>query len=371
MQYRNRGYWFYRCLAAGAWLTATPITSQADGRWPEAALLASSEHHRLGHETPALLRDGTSVEADPPDAAPAVTPEKPHKVVDRSTETPPEPSLGRRELGTDGKARPVLVMRAITPRGDSWFDDESNDFEGRSADFNPNHIASELALGRGPRIAALEAEREFVDEEDGGAETPDLFIFETFAGPSFIAIALGRNDQAIANLQALSSGELSAELLDELDPTSISASDYVHSLAATGTTVGGAASVRLGYLSVGGRVSYSDYEALDVVTVTGEMAFRAYTNPMEFYLGLGLGGGFLRDISPELAKQRDGLVMRVGLGVSFRVTDNIGLGAGIDAVGLFLAGQGISPAQLGQIGEDTDHPIGAQLPMHLDLSIVL
>lgn len=203
------------------------------------------------------------------------------------------------------------------------------------------------------------------EEEEDDEDMLDLFIFETFAGPSFMAMALGQNQDVIANLAALPESELA-----QLDLNDIQLSDMVRSVSETGTNVGGAASIRLAFISLGGRLSYSSYSSLDVLTVTGELAFRAYADPVEFYLGFGLGAGFIEG-SNVYVTQTDGLALRTGLGLNFRFTKHTSLGIGADAVGWFLAGKGIDPSQLGKIDQNTNHPIGGSVPIQANFSVLL
>lgn len=221
------------------------------------------------------------------------------------------------------------------------------------------------ALGPRPakRAKAAPKKNDQAQEDEGGIL--DMFIFETFAGPSFMAMALGRDQEVIAELAALP-----VDGSSELDLTQLEVPNVIRTVSGAGSTFGGAASVRLAFISLGGRMSYSSYDQLDMMTLTGELAFRAYAEPVEFYLGFGLGAGFLYDDALNV-EQTDGLALRMGLGLNFRVTDHMSVGVGADAVGWFLAGKGISPAQLGDIDEETDHPIGGQVPVQLNFSVLL
>lgn len=360
----------------------TPAAGSAASPYREAVLLASRADDPGRVSVPVAtvarspgLTNNTPAEgeAEPSQAKPRI-PSAPNP-----TEAPPSEETRDRgwptgEITGREAEQPVLTLTRIDGEDDGA-QAAAGPTPRSTTELMPANVAARTALG--PR-------RHFMPSVPNGPDSPpprtapdegndelDMFILETFAGPSFIAMALGRNDETIAKLQALSQSGLSVETLNGLDPTQLSVGDFVHSVSASGATVGGAASLRLGYLSLGGRLSYSDYDQLSIMTVTGEMAFRASADPVELYLGMGLGSGYLYKVSSLLAKQRDGLAMRVGLGLSFRLTQHVGLGAGVDAVGLFMAGRGINPLQLAQIDEDTDHPIGAQLPFHLDLSVVL
>ena len=203
------------------------------------------------------------------------------------------------------------------------------------------------------------------EEAAGDDDILDLFILESFAGPSFMAMALGRNDELISNLASLPAGGAQG-----VDFNNIQLTDVVNTVSETGTTVGGAASLRLAFISLGGRLSYSSYSSLEMMTPTFELAFRAFGDPIELYIGFGLGAAFMYNVSRPVT-QRDGMSLRAGLALSYRFTPHASLGLGADAVGWFLAGKGISPAQLGEIDQNINHPVGGQVPVQANFSILL
>ncbi|MDD9932044.1 MAG: hypothetical protein OXT09_00495, partial [Myxococcales bacterium] len=227
-----------------------------------------------------------------------------------------------------------------------------------------------------PRAAAEAAPRtlEAPAMVQAPAEAPeddmlDLFIFDAFVGHSYMVMALGQTDlaaeqQALPEEGAMPDGEA-------LDPTELSPSDLIDSVEGSGAMVGGSASVRLAMFSLGSRVTYSDYSDAEVLTLMGEAAVRMGGRPIEVSLSLGLGGGWLYGVPQALIEQDSGLAMGVGLDLNYRVHDHVAVGIGTDAVGLFLAGEGISPGQLGDFSTESDHPVGAQLPVHGTVSFLL
>lgn len=159
--------------------------------------------------------------------------------------------------------------------------------------------------------------------------------------------------------------------LDSDDLEDAGFDDVVDSVQGGGVTAGGAVSMRVAFVSLGMRLSYSSYAPADVLSLMGEAALRFRSGPLETRIGLGLGGGWLMGVDPSRVRADSGLAVRLGFGLTFMANEHLGIGVGVDAVGLFLADRGISPSQITGVSMDSDHPIGLQIPVHLDLSIRL
>lgn len=191
----------------------------------------------------------------------------------------------------------------------------------------------------------------------GGAAVFNPLLIEPHLGYSYLVMALGRRELP---------SDPSAEDLE-----GAGLGDVVDSIQGGGLTVGGTVSMRLAFLSLGMRVSYSSYAPADVLSLMGEAALRLRSGRLETRIGFGLGGGWLMGVEPSRVRADSGLAMRLGLGLTYMATEHLGIGIGVDAVGLFLADRGISPSQIGGISMDSDHPIGLQIPVHVDLSVRL
>ncbi|MDH5671458.1 MAG: hypothetical protein OEZ06_04865 [Myxococcales bacterium] len=234
------------------------------------------------------------------------------------------------------------------------------------ADLRPDAVARNSALSAAPTVTSRRDDappKAADDDEDSGPL--DLLIFEAFAGRSYMTMALGRNDDVIAALEALPEQGTTPDL------EALADAQVIDTISGNGAVVGGATSLRLAFLSLGSRLAYSSYDQAEILTVLGELAFRVGGDPVELSFGFGLGGGWLYGVPAAMIEANSGMAMRAGLGLSVRVHQNISLGLGTEAVGLFLAGKGISPAQLGDFSKDSDHPIGAQLPVHGSVSFLL
>jgi hypothetical protein len=208
------------------------------------------------------------------------------------------------------------------------------------------------------------ADKNVDDEKQEDKE--DLFdplLIEVFTGYSYLLLALGT--KTVPDSEQIAS--MSQEEAQQLAKTDIS--DWVDVTKGGGATVGTAVSMRVDFISFGLRLLYSSFDQADTFVLMGEIAQRIQGEILEFYVGLGFGGGWLYRIPKERITANSGLALRLGLGLNFFLSREWALGIGADAIGLFLGGNGVSPSQVGDFSlTGANHPVGLEVPVTINLS---
>ncbi|MBN1653949.1 MAG: PEGA domain-containing protein [Deltaproteobacteria bacterium] len=258
-------------------------------------------------------------------------------------------------------ARPNQASYSPSPTGD-----EAKRANETNTSNRPQPSAGSQPVTTGPLLGLdNDAERNYVDEVEGDEERDifDPLLFELFTGYSYLLLALGTraipDSEQISNLTEQEARQLAASEIG----------DWVDITRGGGVTLGTAASLRIDFISFGARLSYSSYGQADVLVLTGEIAQRIQGSIVEFYAGFGFGGGWLYRIPSERITANSGLALRFGLGLGFFVARGWTLGIGVDATGLFLGGEGVSPSQVGDISlTEANHPVGLQVPLTINLS---
>lgn len=202
------------------------------------------------------------------------------------------------------------------------------------------------------------------ERESEGPDDFDPFNLDVFGGYSYLFMVLGHEQRPTAE-QVQSMTPEQVERLANATPA-----DLVDTVQGPGLSTGAAVWLQYNPVWLGIRLGYANYNPASILTLMGELGLRFQGSVAEVFFGFGLGSGWLYGVSPERIKENSGLALKFGLGVNFFVAPDVAFGLGVDAVGLFLAGKGISPSQIGDFDpERSNHPIGVQLPIVLNLGL--
>jgi hypothetical protein len=202
------------------------------------------------------------------------------------------------------------------------------------------------------------------ERESEGPDKFDPFNIDVYGGYSYLFMVLGHEEPPTAE-------QIQSATPEELEWLSIATpADLVDTVQGPGLSTGTAAWLRYDPVWLGARFGYAIYDPVSVMTLLGELGMRFQGSVAEVFFGLGLGAGWLYGISPERIRANSGLALKFGLGLNFFVAQEVAFGLSVDAVGLFLAGKGISPSQIGDFDpKRSNHPIGLQLPIVLNLGL--
>jgi hypothetical protein len=226
--------------------------------------------------------------------------------------------------------------------------------------------------GSGSRAGVSQAEGSELEEgedypgerESEGPDDFDPFNIDIFAGYSYLFMVLGHEEPPTAE----EAQNMSQQEIDRL--ANATPADLVDTVQGPGVRTGAAAWLRYNPVWLGLRFAYATYDPASVLTLMGELGMRFQGSVAEVFFGFGLGSGWLYGVSPARINADSGLALKFGLGLNFFVARDVAFGLSLDAVGLFLAGEGISPGQIGNFDpESSNHPIGIQLPIMLNLGL--
>ena len=267
-----------------------------------------------------------------------------------AADTPLAPAGGR----TGAAARKVAVEQPLLPE----------DGGSGSPIGSPRAVSSTGSVAALDQAGSKEGDSYPGERESEGPDDFDPFNVDVYGGYSYLLMVLGHEDPPTPEqVQSMTPEEI--ERLRGSTPA-----DLVDTVQGAGVNTGAAVWLRYNPVWLGVRFGYATYDPASVLTVIGELGMRYQGNVAEVYFGFGLGSGWLYGVSPERVNASSGLALKFGLGLNFFVARDVAFGLGVDAVGLFLAGNGISPSQIGDFDpERSNHPIGLQLPFVLNLGL--
>lgn len=277
-------------------------------------------------------------------ARPASRPSRPSAAKEPSQQKPAGGAAAR----TSAVEQPLLPEDAAT----------------RSGAYADTGSGSSAGVSQAEGSELEEGDRYPGERESEGPDDFDPFNIDIFAGYSYLYMVLGHEEPPTAE----EAQNMSQQEIDRL--ANATPADLVDTVQGPGVSTGAAAWLRYNPVWLGLRFAYATYDPASVLTLMGELGMRFQGRVAEVFFGFGLGSGWLYGVSPERINANSGLALKFGLGLNFFVARDVAFGLSLDAVGLFLAGKGISPGQIGDFDpESSNHPIGIQLPIMLNLGL--